>query len=50
MSVIVLGALFTLAVLVMALAGIQLAQWTLMFMAALLTAVLLVVWFFLRPA
>jgi hypothetical protein len=49
MSLIVLGALFTLAVLVMALSGFQIAQRTLMFMAALLAGVLLAVWFFLRP-
>ena len=50
MSVIVLAALFTLAVLVMVLSGFQLAQRTLVFMAALLGAIRLAIWFFFRPA
>ena len=49
MSAIVLGALFALAVLVMALAGAQHARQMLMPMAAMLVAVLLA-WLFLRPA
>jgi formate/nitrite transporter FocA (FNT family) len=50
MSVIVLGALFTLAVLVMALAGSQLAQRTLMLMVVMTAAVVLAVWLLSRPA
>ena len=50
MSAIVLAALFALVVLVMGLAGSQLARRTLMMMVTLLAAVLLAVWFFLRPA
>jgi hypothetical protein len=49
MSAIVLGALFALAVLVMALAGSRHARQMLMPMAAMLAAVLLA-WLFLRHA
>jgi len=49
MSAIVLGALFALAVLVMALAGPQQARQMLMPMVAMLAAVLLA-WLFLRHA
>jgi hypothetical protein len=46
MSAIVLGAFFTLAVPVMALAGSHFARRTLMLMVAMLAIVLLAVWFF----
>jgi hypothetical protein len=49
MSAIVLGALFALAVLVMALAGSQHARQMLMPMVAMLAAVL-IAWLFLRHA
>jgi hypothetical protein len=50
MSAVVLAALFTLAVMVMALSGFRLAQRTLILMVAMVAAVLLAVWFLLRGA
>jgi len=50
MGPVVLGAMFALVVLVLALAGSKLARQTLMLIAGLIAAALLAIWFLLRSA